>query len=128
MASDFFARITGSRLGTIALEDSLLPTAFTPAELDGYVSPDALSGGEGEQLHLATRLALAWVLASKSRQLVVLDDVLTASDSARVARALDLLEEITTRLQVLILTCHPERYRGLKKAAFLDLKELRKKV
>jgi hypothetical protein len=30
------------------------------------------------------------------------------------------LEEAAEKLQVLVLTCHPERYRGLRKARFLD--------
>jgi len=33
----------------------------------------------------------------------------------------NVLEEAAQRLQILILTCHPERYRGLKRAAFFDL-------
>jgi hypothetical protein len=31
------------------------------------------------------------------------------------------LEEAAEKLQVLVLTCHPERYRGLRRARFLDL-------
>jgi hypothetical protein len=37
---------------------------------------------------------------------------------------MNVLEEAAQRLQILILTCHPERYRGLKRAAFLDLESL----
>jgi len=46
--------------------------------------------------------------------------VLNATDTARLARVLTLLEECADRLQIVILTCHPERYRGLESAAFLD--------
>jgi uncharacterized protein YhaN len=72
-------------------------------------------------LYLATRLALADVLARDERQLVALDDVLTATDAGRLARVMTILEEAAQRLQILILTCHPERYRGLKGASFFDL-------
>jgi uncharacterized protein YhaN len=85
------------------------------------VTLDNLSGGEQEQLYLATRLALAEVLGKEERQLVVLDDVLTATDAGRLARVVNVLEEAAQHLQVLILTCHPERYRGLKQAVFFDL-------
>ena len=55
---------------------------------------------------------------------MVLDDVLTATDTGRLARVMNVLEEAAQGLQVLILTCHPERYRGLKRAAFFDLEVL----
>jgi uncharacterized protein YhaN len=55
---------------------------------------------------------------------VVLDDVLAATDTGRMARVLIILEEMVKRLQVLILTCHPERYRGLERANFINLEEI----
>ena len=67
------------------------------------------------------RLALANVLAKDARQLVVLDDVLNATDAGRLARLLTLLEEMSALLQIVILTCHPERYRGLAEAKFFEL-------
>jgi uncharacterized protein YhaN len=88
---------------------------------DGPVAVGQLSGGEKEQIHLVTRLALADVLAKDERQLVVFDDILTFTDAGRLARVLKLLEEAAQRLQVLVLTCHPERYRGLGSAQFMDL-------
>jgi len=83
-----------------------------------------LSGGEKEQLHLAVRLALAELIASGERQLVVLDDILTATDTPRLARIHTILEEAAGRLQVLVLTCHPERYRALESAHFMDLRAM----
>jgi uncharacterized protein YhaN len=50
--------------------------------------------------------------------------VLTATDAGRLAKVMNVLEEAAQRLQVLILTCHPERYRGLKRAVFFDLEVL----
>ncbi len=85
---------------------------------------EQVSGGEREQIYLATRLALADVLARGERQLVVLDDVLTATDTGRLARVMGILEEAAQRLQVLILTCHPERYRGVAGANFVDLEAI----
>jgi len=37
---------------------------------------------------------------------------------------MNVLEEAAQRLQVLILTCHPERYRGLGGAEFFDLEAI----
>ena len=114
-------RIAGNRLGRVQLGEAFEPTQVMPGATDAPVSIENMSGGEREQLYLATRLALADVLAKGERQLVVLDDVLVATDAGRLARVIRILEEAGQRLQVLILTCYPERYLGLDGAHFFDL-------
>ncbi|MGE4095528.1 MAG: hypothetical protein AB7G75_32340, partial [Candidatus Binatia bacterium] len=114
-------RIAGGRLGGIQLGETFEPAYLLPQLAEMPVRLDDVSGGEREQTYLATRLALAEVLAKEERQLVVFDDVLTATDTGRLARILTVLEEAAQRLQVLIITCHPERYRGLDEAQFFDL-------
>jgi DNA repair protein SbcC/Rad50 len=120
-ATGLLHRIAGSRLGAIALEESFNPSALTPAVSATPVTIDDLSGGETEQVHLAVRLALASQIADGERQLVVLDDVLTATDAGRLARIQTILDELAQRLQIVILTCHPERYGGLTDANIIDL-------
>ncbi len=117
-------RIAGNRLGRVQLGEAFEPTQMMPGSADVPVSIENMSGGESEQIYLATRLALADVLAKGERQLVVLDDVLVATDAGRLARVMRILEEAAQRLQVLILTCHPERYRGMDGAHFLDLERI----
>lgn len=125
VASDLLRRIAGSRLGLVrlgerfGLSDIVSPVAGNPVDIA------ALSGGEQEQVHLAVRLALADVLARQRPQMVVLDDVLIATDAGRLGRVRAVLEESAARLQIVILTCHPERYRGLRDANFIDLDALR---
>ncbi|MCK4305784.1 MAG: hypothetical protein KAY24_16220 [Candidatus Eisenbacteria sp.] len=114
-------RIAGGRLGRLQLGESFEPVQILPDVTETSVSIENLSGGEKEQIYLAVRLALAEVLAGEERQLVVLDDVLLATDPGRLARIMTVLEEAAQHLQVLIMTCHPERYRGLEGASFVDL-------
>lgn len=123
-ASRILQRFTGRRLRQIRVADSFEPTEIQAGAEELAVGLDNLSGGETEQLYLATRLALAEVLASKERQLVVMDDVLTATDASRLNRVLGVLEDSAQRLQILILTCHPERYRGLTDTHFIDLESI----
>lgn len=123
-ATRTFQRIAGRRLGTIKVGDGFVPSGVAPECMADTVLLDNLSGGEQEQLYLATRLALADVLRKDETQLVVLDDVLTATDTGRLAKVMNILEEAAQRLQLLILTCHPERYRGLKNGHFFDLESL----
>jgi len=124
LATRTLQRIAGRRLGRLRVGESFEPSAVVPEPLEEAVTLENLSGGEQEQLYLATRLALAEVLAREERQLVVLDDVLTATDSGRLARVMAVLDEAAERLQVLILTCHPERYRGLRQGRFFDFETL----
>ena len=120
-ATQMLSRVVGPRLGRLRLDQNFVPEAIHPDLASEPVKLDNLSGGEQEQLFLITRLALAEVLAKSGRQLIVLDDVLNATDSGRLARLLTLLEEVSDRLQIIILTCHPERYRGLGGAEFFEL-------
>lgn len=117
-------RIASRRLGRIRIGENFEPSSVIPDMIEESISLENLSGGEREQLYLATRLALADVLRRGEKHLVVLDDVLTATDAGRLARVLNILEEAAQRLQVLILTCHPERYRGLKTGCFFDLEAI----
>ncbi|OHB79822.1 MAG: hypothetical protein A2V98_05535 [Planctomycetes bacterium RBG_16_64_12] len=123
-ANQTFQRIAGTRLQDIHFGDSLLPIGVAPRALDEPVSLDEISGGEQEQLYFAVRLALADVAFGGERQLVVLDDVFTYTDTARLARIATILDEAAERFQMVLLTCHPERYRGLPRANFFDLEKI----
>ncbi len=122
-ATRMLSRIVGPRLGSVRLTESFVPAGVHPEITPETVDWTNLSGGEQEQLFLIARLALGQVLAASERQLVVLDDVLNATDTGRLSRMLDLLEEASDRLQIVILTCHQERYRALNQAAFFDLQK-----
>jgi len=121
VATQIFQRIAGGRLRRVKLGDAFEPAGVVPEISGEEVSLESVSGGEREQIYLATRLALAEVLAKKERQMVVLDDVMTYTDAGRMARVMAILEEEAQHLQIVILTCHPERYRGLEGAGFVDL-------
>lgn len=74
---------------------------------------DQLSQGAKEQLLLCLRIAVAQELATEEPQVLILDDVLVNTDPVRQDRVLDVLGAQAARLQILILTCHPDRYRGV---------------
>jgi uncharacterized protein YhaN len=126
-ASKLLHRIAGVRMGSISLSDELAPWAVEPAEAEDAIDLEDLSGGEREQVYVAVRLALAELLTKDAgrRELVVLDDVLTFTDDERLKRVLTILEEMRTYAQFLILTCHPDRYKPLKGANFIDVQQLR---
>ena len=112
---------TGSSL-EVELGETFAPTrAWVGAREGEGVALERLSGGEREQVHFAVRLALAEVLASAECAMVVLDDVLVATDNARLARVIEVLEDAAKRMQVIVLTCHPERYATAREATWISL-------
>jgi uncharacterized protein YhaN len=86
-----------------------------------------LSGGAREQLALVVRVALARVFAKQNRAMpLVLDDVLGWTDDRRLRAMLYVLERTARDMQVILLTCHPERFRPLLGASTFDLDAIKK--
>ena len=123
-AMQTLSRITGSRFERLEISDTFDLSGIVPRTSPDAVSLDQLSGGEREQAYFAVRMALADIAMQGERQLVVLDDVFTFTDTARLARIVQVLEDAAERFQIVMLTCHPERYRGLPGAKFFDLEEI----
>ncbi|MFZ0592430.1 MAG: hypothetical protein WAM39_18375, partial [Bryobacteraceae bacterium] len=127
-ATQYLEQVCAGPLAEIRLTSSLAAESVAPIQLsdcpDNLVELDRLSGGEQEQVFLCTRLALAAELARKEKQMVVLDDVLTCTDGERLPRICDLLGRLGDRLQIILLTCHPERFDRLTGANRIDLQKL----
>jgi DNA repair exonuclease SbcCD ATPase subunit len=120
-AASILQRIAGTGFQTVRLSSGLLPVGVSPISVSTDVALSDLSGGEKEQVDFSVRLALAKHLARSERQLLVLDDSMGKTDPVRFEHILRLLEESTDHLQILILTCNPDRYKALTAAKLHDL-------
>jgi uncharacterized protein YhaN len=90
--------------------------------LDGVTVPyESLSGGAKEQLGILARLAGAALVAKEDTVPVVIDDALGFTDPDRLARMGEVFDMMGTRGQVIVLTCSPGRYDGVKGAHRIDL-------
>jgi uncharacterized protein YhaN len=107
-----FAELTGDTTRQVFLDERLQITGIG-RDRDSAHAFDQLSQGAKEQLLLCLRLAVSQELATDEPQVLILDDVLVNTDSVRQDRILDVLGTQADRLQILILTCHPDRYRGI---------------
>jgi DNA repair exonuclease SbcCD ATPase subunit len=110
--SNAFAEVSQDADRRVFLDEHLKVRGIGPSE-DAVIAYENLSQGAKEQLLLCLRLAVATEVAESGHKLVILDDVLVNTDSQRQKRVLDLLQSAASKLQILILTCHPERYRGV---------------
>jgi chromosome segregation ATPase len=107
-----FAELTGNSHRHVFLDEHLQIAGIGRTREEAHAF-DQLSQGAKEQLLLCLRLAVAQELATDEPQVLILDDVLVHTDPLRQDRILDVLGAQTDRLQILILTCHPDRYRGV---------------
>ena len=107
-----FADITGDRNRRVFLDENLQVSGIG-RKRDETIVFEQLSQGAREQLLLALRAAVALELAESGPQILILDDVLVNSDATRQENVLDFIQNVARHLQVLIVTCHAERYRGV---------------
>lgn len=109
------------------VDDDLLPERLVRAGAGGtlHEAVDGLSFGAREQMGLISRLAYADLLQEAGRPtLIILDDALVHSDHARLDGMKRVLFDAAQRHQVLLFTCHPDRWRDLG-ARVLEMDSLR---
>jgi hypothetical protein len=117
----------------ISFGDAFLPQGIRLKDPthDEPIALDEESYGTWEQLSIIVRLALGGVLAKDEPQVAILDDPLAHTDTGKHRKILDILRLASEgnpswnppagRLQVIILTCHPDRFDHLPGAKHIDL-------
>ena len=90
--------------------------------LDGCTVPyESLSGGAKEQLGILARLAGAALVAKEDAVPILIDDALGFTDPERLAKMAEVFDTLGERGQVIVLTCTPARYDGVKDAQRIEL-------
>ena len=101
-AGYFLSRLTGGIYDRIHIGDDLSVQAARTDETT-LRPPQWRSEGTGDQMYLALRLAVWEVLAPECP--IVLDDALIRFDQERMERAMDLLQELSEKRQILLFSC-----------------------
>jgi|GEM_PF-1498872 len=120
LASDM-NMLLGTGYESIKLDGCMKPVGVRVAAWKQDASLDSLSFGTQEQIWYLFRLALGRLLSEHQRELVVLDDPLANTDASRLHRALRILEDAAEKLQIIVVTCDPDKYNWLSKANFISL-------
>ena len=95
----------------VTLADDLTIESRT---LEGQTIPfDSLSKGAQEQLGLLARLAVAMIVSADEGVPLILDDTLVYSDPSRMETMAATIARAAECCQVVILTCSPDRFRGI---------------
>ncbi len=82
---------------------------------------ESLSGGAKEQLGIVGRLAGAAMVAKEDSVPVVIDDALGFTDAERLTKMAEVFDAVASDSQVIILTCSPQRYAGVRCAQRIEL-------
>lgn len=99
------------------LTGNLYKTVFPPAGKEGFQAETAeglryhvqqLSKGTMDQLYVALRLAVSEIMSEKHRLPFMMDDAFVHFDAARTKRMMQIVEDISTRQQVIIFTSRQE--------------------
>jgi uncharacterized protein YhaN len=129
-ASELFARLTLGRYTGVraGYNDKDKPALKCVREGNVEVDVDGLSEGTRDQLYLSLRLASLLRYADLAEPMpLVLDDVLIQFDDERSRAALEIIAELSTRMQVLFFTHHTrlvDLARAAVPAASLTVHEL----
>ncbi|BBX45757.1 AAA family ATPase [Mycobacterium cookii] len=90
--------------------------------LDGRTVPyESLSGGAKEQLGILARLAGAALVAKEDAVPILIDDALGFTDPERLVKMAAVFDTLGEHGQVIVLTCTPARYDGVKDARRIEL-------
>ncbi|MBK1851767.1 AAA family ATPase [Marinobacter sp. 1-4A] len=96
----------------LEVDENLMPGRFSRGSELGEMAE--LSFGAREQMGLISRLAYADLLQEAGRPtLIILDDTLVHSDAERMNGMKRILFDAANRHQILLFTCHPEKWRDL---------------
>lgn len=111
-AGEILCRMTSGRYNGLRMEQDLTLHAKTAEEA---VTREllALSGGTGDQLYLALRLAICRLALEEGTPLV-LDDALVFFDDQRLAQTMELLKEESEARQILLFSCQSREAEYIK--------------
>ena len=103
--------VTLGRYSQLRIDTDLKMQAISDGQT---VSPERLSGGTADAIHLALRLGLIEFLMGDRECPVILDDSFAQLDDGRAQRMLETIAEFSKNRQALILTCQSRTRRMLE--------------
>jgi len=103
--------VTGGRYSQLRIDTDLRMQALADGQT---VSPERLSGGTADAIHLALRLGLIEFLMGDRECPVILDDSFAQLDDGRAARMLETIATFSENRQALLLTCQSRTRRMLE--------------
>ena len=113
----------------LAFDGQVLPAGLESVHAPPGVAValDQESLGTVEQLSLLIRLAVGGLLAKDEPTVALLDDPLAHADLAKHTKMLEIIQSAAQSqpgsgpLQIILLTCHPERFGYVANAQKIDL-------
>lgn len=95
---------------------------------EGSFAFDLLSTGAREQLALIVRLGMARLLAREEPLPVFLDEALADTDPDRFEAMANLIRRVSEDVQIVLTTCHKQRFRRVGADREIDLEAQKRKA
>lgn len=116
--SEIFAKLTGGRFQLVEIKNAQLEISV--AEHIASPSRDILHLSQGtlDELYLAMRLALCETILPESIP-IILDDALVNFDDMRMGKALNCLEKLSNKRQILLFSCHKRELEYFKNSVHI---------
>jgi hypothetical protein len=105
-------RITNGRYRRLRVDENTLSFSVYSAERGEWTDAKDLSRGTRDQLYLCARLGIVRQITQPATPPLVFDDPFVTFDDERAQRAVEMLRDAASDLQVIYLTCS-ERYDDL---------------
>jgi uncharacterized protein YhaN len=107
-AGKYLSQITKGKYSKLRMTEDFQYEIFSE-EKDDWISPDDnLSQGAIDQVYLVIRFALLSVICKDKNPPLIFDDPFVTIDESRNSSVKSVLEEISSKYQVILLTCHKE--------------------
>lgn len=113
-ASELFKKMTGGKYEGLYVASNL-ELSFLESGSAEYRSVEYLSSGALDAAYLCLRITLAEYLY-KEPPVLVFDDAFSRFDDERLENAMRLLETLSQKYQIFVLSCHSREAQMLKKA------------
>lgn len=107
--NDCLGRITQNRYQRVHLDEDLNVFVYSNEKRNWVRPEEELSRGTIDQIYLTVRFAFVDFLTSKKKPFLILDDPLVTFDWSRQVESLKVLEELSSKFQIIFLT-HSNRY------------------
>ena len=106
-AGEYFSLLTCGAYASLVIDDVDGERVLCGMRANGRLTIEAMSDGTRDPLYLALRLAYIEDCCARNAPCpVILDDVLMAFDNVRTAAALQALQSLARKTQVLVFTHH----------------------
>ncbi len=107
-AKDYLPQLTDGKYSEVKITPDFQFMVFSKEKNDWLVPDVYLSQGTIDQIYFVIRLAILSVICKDASPPLIVDDAFVTFDEARLQGVKDVLQKVSSKYQVVMLTCHKD--------------------